>query len=186
MSGERYAALTLFGLAMADRDWLLAKLPETQAHRIKQLLHELSEIGLPVDEELIKQGLNTQASATSPAAASPSMDDLRHATPQQMAYVLNHEPDQLIALVLKINPWPWGKEFLGQLDPLRAKQIRDLIRLLTLSPHLQESLLQKLAAQFKEAAQVVSRVNKKNKLQEFFSNIHFSKIQQSFRAIFSA
>ncbi len=65
-AGLRRAALTLHALGPADREWLLRRLPAQSRQALGQLLAELSELGIPPDDAVIRVAL-------SEAASEPSM-----------------------------------------------------------------------------------------------------------------
>ena len=60
-AGLRRAALTLHALGPADRTWLLARLPAKSQQVLGELLLELSELGIPPDDTVIRMALSEAA-----------------------------------------------------------------------------------------------------------------------------
>lgn len=110
-AGLRRAALALHALGQADREWLLNQLPVPSRQTLGELLAELSELGIPPDDEVIRVALSEAAPdhpmSTGEARAlclvladeAPAVQSLLLAAlpvPQRDA-VLQHWPHELLA-----------------------------------------------------------------------------------------
>jgi hypothetical protein len=139
----RRAALLLHAMAPADRNWVLRQLPPGGHDRLRELLRELAELGIPRDAALLKhfavapvardttrqvEALPYELSGAAPAETIAAAD------PARLAVILGGEPVELLALLLSARDWPWRTAFLGHLGPLKARQIKE--RLALASPAL--------------------------------------------------
>jgi len=129
----RHAALLLHSLAKGDRQWMLAQLASGERAEVASLLDELADLGLPADGTLLTEIL--KASETTPIqAGQPQADDgalesrVRRLPLGSIVRALRDEPDELIAMVLKLGIWPWQGEFLAQLSAVRRRDVLDLLR----------------------------------------------------------
>jgi hypothetical protein len=151
----RRTALVLHGLSATDRDWLLARLPEAQVAKLRQLLCELIELGLPGDASLVRSAL----SAAAPTAAVPAHEGvLAAATAACMHECLAKEPDQFVAVVLAARSWPWADDLLVHLGPACARRLGELGRDWHAPVALQEAVLTVLARKVEERSANVTRI----------------------------
>jgi len=110
--GARRAALLLHALAPVDQDAVLAGLSEDARARMRMLLDELRELGIPPDAGLLAS-LDAPSAQAAPASARERLQDLRSGQVAALAHALGAEPPQFSARLLAAHPWPWS-------DALRA------------------------------------------------------------------
>jgi hypothetical protein len=147
MSGARQAALVLHGLAPADREWMLARLPEPRQQELGALLEELQSLGLPPDAGLIHEAIGDAPAAASPAA------NLMQASAEQMHALLAEEPDRLVALLVSSSAWPWKERFFVLLGAARAQRVRELALLSAAGPALREAVLASACSRLEQQPQ---------------------------------
>lgn len=180
MRGYRRAALTLHGLLPADREWMMAQLPESQREQLGSHLAELVHLGIPADRALLDDAVRLARSAQ-PLSDAPLDTRLRYASCDQILQVLVTEPDQLIALVLKIEPWPWRDELLERLGVERRGRVARLLRQLELKSGLGEALLSGLARRLERLpAPKAALVQPLRGMQR---PDHLSRVRNSFRSM---
>ncbi len=131
---SRRAALLLHAMAPADREWILGNLPADASDRLRELLRELDELGIPRDAALLKQVVST-AAAREPVleiGALPYAQDsatpaeaIAAADPERLAAVLRDEPLELVAALLGLRDWTWRDAFLRHTGPVRARQVAE-------------------------------------------------------------
>lgn len=117
----RKAAMLLHSMTEVDRRWMLARLAPAQRSRLNDLLAELAALDFPIDAALVRECLEA-ANDAEPTEA------LRHAgmsgwSADQAAEVLLGEPDDLIALVLRVGEWPWASALRARLGPARLSAV---------------------------------------------------------------
>lgn len=142
MSGVRQAALVLHGLAPADREWMLSRLPDDRADDLRVLLQELQEIGIPAEPALIR-------SAIEPRTGGDDRRGLRgiaEAGADEIYSILCNEPDPLIATVMSSSAWPWAEGLLARLGPARAQRIRSLAQEQAVGAALRGAVLRHLSS----------------------------------------
>lgn len=130
----RRAALLLHAMAPADRDWVLRQLSPGGHDRLRELLRELNELGIPRDPALLKHfavaplardaARQVEALPDELSAATPA-ETIAAADPARLAAILSGEPAELLALLLSVRDWPWHAAFLGHLGPLKARQVKE-------------------------------------------------------------
>lgn len=129
----RRAALMLHAMTPADCEWMLRQLPVASGERLRQLLGELADLGIPRDATLLKQlraapaavrepVLEVESPPAKPAFASTA-DAIAAADPAHLATVLREEPAELVAMLLSLRDWPWREALLRQIGPLKARHI---------------------------------------------------------------
>ena len=150
MSGVRRAAMLLHALGDGDRDWLLARLPATQAGELRGLLGELRELGLPADRELIEQAVG-EAPPAPASQSSRSAACIAAADAARILALLRGEPDRLVALVTSSSAWPWREPFFGQLGPQRAARLREMSLAMRAPVSLRAAVLDALAQRVRQA-----------------------------------
>jgi hypothetical protein len=143
---QRRAALLLHGLAGPDREWVLGGLRPAQAEHLRALLQDLVQLGLPADEDFVRQALAPAAAAAAapPEPASLAAEALAAADAQQVREVLAPEPDPLVVAVLAAGRWPWASAFYAGLAPARAQRLRDLGQVGSVPPGLRQAAVQAL------------------------------------------
>jgi hypothetical protein len=108
MSGHRQAALALHALAVADREAILAELPQADRTTLHGYLHELTALGFEGAE------WDAAQSGAGPDTASAAA----------VFAILEHEPAALVAQVLSLQAWPWQAGLLALYPSARREQIR--------------------------------------------------------------
>jgi len=131
----RRAALLLHAMVPADRDWVLGQLPASGRERLRELLRELVELGIPRDATLLSQVVSAPSAAREPildvevlpdarAGATPA-ETVAAADPARLATLLRGEPVELVALLLSLRDWTWRDAFLRQIGPVMARQVAE-------------------------------------------------------------
>lgn len=110
-AGDRETALRLAALHPADRDWMLARLPDEARARLQLLLDELEELGFRIDADALagmparKRALPGSVPATVPDAATGA---LMTAHADQIRGLFANEPAAIVHAVLEAQRWPWA------------------------------------------------------------------------------
>ena len=104
MSGIKRAALALHGLQADDQAWLMAQLDEAQRRPLRDSLDELASLGVPRDASLLEPLF----------AADTSHDRLLRAPASAVVGALQGQAIEVIALLLRLHPWPWRQAVLQQ------------------------------------------------------------------------
>jgi hypothetical protein len=117
-SGYEKAAEKLSGLTGEDRDWVLARLAETDRLRISELLEHVEA---PAEEDSGPEVPTTEP-ALSPETA------VAKASAAEVARVLQAEPDWLVALILAKRRWPWYEDYLSRFEPARLERLHEMVR----------------------------------------------------------
>jgi hypothetical protein len=133
---ERRAALVLHGLVEEDRDWVLARLSATERGKLRALLDELAELGLPKD------------ASTLAAPAEPFVAEIDAAPPARVHAVLRDEQDTTVATLLGLHAWQWRRSVLRLLGRRRRVAIEQLerARLPALARRVRDELVAMFAA----------------------------------------
>lgn len=131
--GLRHAALLLHSLAQGDRQWMLAQLASSERADVASLLDELADLGLPADgtllDEILKASETMSIQAGEPQTDEGALESRVKRLPLgSIVWALRDEPDELIAMVLRLSVWPWQGEFLAQLSAVRRRDVMDLLR----------------------------------------------------------
>ena len=127
-SAIRKAALCLHSLNNEDKDWLLSRLPEPSQNRIKYLLSELKEIGVPKNQDWLKDlGLSSYNQSTVNNGACDRADNislkLNTANAKYIYTALEHEHDEVIAIILSYSNWHWKSKVLKRFKKSRRMNI---------------------------------------------------------------
>lgn len=118
MSGHRRAALALHELVPADRELVLAELPEGEQRLLRGYLDELEELGfggVAVNEVLAGEPPSSAAQVVAGADAGAVLR------------ALDGEPAFLICALLGAQSWPWESALLAALPAhlrLRVEMMR--------------------------------------------------------------
>lgn len=129
----RKAALLLYTLSAADRDWMLARLPTEHRRQLLDLVDELRELGIPPSHVLLDAVKDDSVAGRSSASrqAGDSWDgwcaEIDCASPSAVWPILRTEPEQLIARVLSLHDWSWASGMAQWLDPMRRMTVRVLL-----------------------------------------------------------
>ncbi|MHA6845564.1 hypothetical protein [Ralstonia syzygii] len=130
----RSAALLLHALATVDREWVLQKLRPSDRARLRPMLEELREMGIPADPAIVEHTLGAmpflvagsgdlsvsvsgRGQAQSSAAVADLIARLNPVDPVALAEVLRSEPPRAVAHVLLVTDWPWRAAVMGRLGP---------------------------------------------------------------------
>jgi hypothetical protein len=124
----------LSSLAGVDRDWMLARLQADEQTGLRVLLEELRGLGLAPSASLVKE------LALSRAAAEPVPISVAVSAATAFA-VLAREPDWLIALVLRLRPWPWRESFLRLLGTEWRMRVQESLPAGEARPKLVQALM---------------------------------------------
>ena len=133
-TSARSAALLLHALATSDREWLLQKLEPRDRARLRSMLAELREMGIPADPAIVERTLGampflvaesghlaSSAAERRPERLSESDADqiarLYSGTPTALAEMLRNEPPRVIATLFLITDWPWRAAVMAYLGP---------------------------------------------------------------------
>ena len=141
MSDAYQAALTLRALHPDDRTWLLSQLSSAEKEAIEALVAHNDKGLHPVGEAhkfelaIAREELHQRSPDT--------ISRLIALDATQIASVLEHEPDWLVAGILEAHRWPWHAEVLDLLGLERRKNIV-LSEKSAIQPKQAERLLLKL------------------------------------------
>ena len=150
----RQAALLLHGLPPAARQRVIAKLNIAETARLKPLLQELTELGVPQSLGQQFQGLvpPPQAITARPSTPPPTM---REPTLQEQADALSPEDivqclescaPVTVARLLSTRAWPWKEQVLEGMPELRRNEVLRHLRgeAPALAPAVQKALWERL------------------------------------------
>ncbi len=119
MEHMQKAALSLHGMHIDDRQWLLERLPEAHRAPLVSMLDELEQLGIPREPMLLEE-----AEAPAPdAPVHPVVDRLRDQDARRLCDVLEAEPDAVIIGLVTGAAWPWTNELLQALPSTRREAI---------------------------------------------------------------
>lgn len=127
LAGPRKAALLLHAMAGETRLWLLAQLPEAQAEILRSLLAELQELGIPADQDLLREVLADPDLAEAAPDAASQLSVIEAAGPGSLWLALRDEPAGLVARLLALFDLQWERAFLDQLGPSKRHQVQSLL-----------------------------------------------------------
>lgn len=106
----RRAALSLHALHDADKDWILASLPSAAGDRLRLLLRELQDLGIP------RQAVPVATWADPQPGAVAFLWTLRDDEVMRLANLLRVEPPAIGATLLRAHPWPWRERLRAMLE----------------------------------------------------------------------
>ncbi|RQP26663.1 hypothetical protein [Piscinibacter terrae] len=114
---SRQAALLVHSLAAPDREWVLSRLDGAEQERLRGLLSELGELGIPQDRRLVESALAQPTPRVAAIATMPVDDDglVRHAGAQAIAGVLHREPTAFVRKLIACGDWPWLEDVASRL-----------------------------------------------------------------------
>ena len=118
MTAYRKAAAALYSLGEADRQWVLAGLPEVDRTTLSGYLDELASLGFAP----VASGPDDAPAAI--AGPRQPIEFLRDATAGELLALLDGEPSSLLAQLLAIENWQWTDSFMQKLPPVRQDRIR--------------------------------------------------------------
>lgn len=106
----RRAALSLHALHDADRDWVLASLPSMAGERLRLLLRELQDLGIP------RQAVPEATWADPQPGTVAYLWTLQDDEVVWLAGLLRAEPPAIAATLLGVHPWPWRERLRALLN----------------------------------------------------------------------
>jgi hypothetical protein len=130
MKGYRQAAVTLHGMHVDDRAWLLGELDQGQRATLEGLIGELDELGFPAQPDLVGRDLGVQAAP----AQGP------------------REPVRLVAQLLNAYDWPWTDSFLASLPAPRRAAVCAAMEDVSAAPARDRFVIEQLAARLARQA----------------------------------
>jgi hypothetical protein len=147
--GYRKAALVLSSLAGADRDWILGRLQAEEQAELRGLLQELRSLGFAPGASLVKELVLSRP------AAEPAPPGVTVSAATAFA-VLAREPDWLIALLLRLRPWPWRESFLRLLGTEWRMRVQESLPAAEARPKVVQALLAALERRLQAQAAFTS------------------------------
>jgi len=121
------SALLLHSLHPSDCEWILNNLSITQSEKMRGLLREIIEIGLePLDSD-IKELTNNFISERNESEKNTDyrIQHIDAVTTNQIAIILNGEPENAIALLLAIHNWSWATAYLSEITVDSREKIKN-------------------------------------------------------------
>ena len=144
-AGARKSALLLHALAQADREWVMAQLPEGERSSLLELLADLKSLGIPADRGLVDEAVTVarepEGSAFS-ARDAGSVRELAKADPARLAALLRDEPALLLAHLLRLNDWPWRAELRRHLGESKWREVEERRTNFTEAPALDAQVVE--------------------------------------------
>lgn len=151
-SGYRRAALVLYGLSVADRNWLMTELSVDQRAKLDELLVQLKSMGLSAESlghsNIMDELDGAPESDLETSFVNNSAENLKKIPIQEILKVLSEEPVWMTKLIYGMHARGWmssttmqGKNF--QLDGVGSGEIPPSFRL---KPRVVGALLEGLGA----------------------------------------
>jgi hypothetical protein len=114
---SRQAALLVHSLSAADREWVLSRLSGAEQERLRGLLSELGELGIPKDRRLVESALTAAVPRAATVATMPVDDEglVRHAGAEAIADALHREPNAFVRKLIACADWPWVDDVASRL-----------------------------------------------------------------------
>jgi hypothetical protein len=150
MNQKRIAALTLHGLNLHDRSWVLGQLGEAHRQEMETLLLELVQLGIPGDASVVKAAISRQGTGQV-RVAKPTVPEVSAAA---LAHVLEGEPDSVVGACLATLDGQKAEGVLSRLPEVRHAAVRDTWQRTTLTPAMRDALSQAVLAQLPSAGQI--------------------------------
>jgi hypothetical protein len=171
MSNERHAAVLLHAMSTDDREWIMGQLSESHRAQLKPMLAELSDLGIPRQQDLLQQ-LHDRAMATvdtaealneAPAEAPSSANGrVSRASIPQLKAVFLHESPAFIAAALYGLPADRRSAVMAVLAPGKAERVEARLAR-PVAPALAEAALALVADALKDSAPEPSAAPDKRK-----------------------
>lgn len=121
------AALVLHGLGEADRAWVLQALSVEQQGRLRPLLRELGELGIPADATLFGPLVERRPPEQRAAGPEP-LEQLEERELAGLALLLAAEPPRVAAVLLSARSWRWRERVLARLPAAAVEAIHAVER----------------------------------------------------------
>lgn len=151
--GVHRTALLLHALDQEDQQELLSRLEPQAQERLRPLLQELADLGIPADRDMIAHVMAHLIPAHAEEAVSTSRRQdaaayvvLHAATVQDLLLVLGQEPPEMVARLLACRAWPWSAVLLAAFEPLRRHQIEQQLHTITAPAAALSSAVVQIAA----------------------------------------
>jgi hypothetical protein len=156
MNGLRKAALYLHGLDEVDRRWLLDALSDEERTCLQATLVELDEMGVPSGNAWLPELAEAQAMEAREEESdhhSSDIEAIEGAELSSLIHIFEHEPDSIVALLLKYRVWSWRQAYVGkQYLQKRERLLRALeTPALPLKQKVEAALLTALATRLSQA-----------------------------------
>ncbi|MGD8911366.1 MAG: hypothetical protein PVJ68_01310 [Candidatus Thiodiazotropha sp.] len=157
MNGLRKAALYLHGLEETDRRWLLDALSDNERERLQTSLAQLDEMGVPSGKAWLPELAEAQTIEIREEESAPQnsseIASIEGADLSRLIEIFEHEPDCIVALLLKQRVWSWHQAYVGKQYLQKREQ---LLRALetpapVLKPKVEAALVTALAARLNKA-----------------------------------
>ena len=144
MNGYRQAALCLHGLTEEDRCWLMQQLTKEQSSKLRIMLKELEEIGIPRESYWLETVSSEPDKGQVGKRKEEIVDYLGKADPELIVAMLYDEPDCVIATLLSCHEWPWRSTVLSGFDLTRQQPLRrEMDKLLpNIGPRVLDALME--------------------------------------------
>jgi hypothetical protein len=147
-AGTRKSALLLHALAHADREWIMAQLPEAERATLVALLAELESLGIPADRALVDEVVNAvrepEESATHSREAA-LVREIAFADSSRLSALLRDEPALVLVHLLRIADWPWRAELRKHLGEAKWLEAEAGLKTLRKAPALRAQVLESVA-----------------------------------------
>ncbi|MCU7922534.1 MAG: hypothetical protein KZQ88_07525 [Candidatus Thiodiazotropha sp. (ex Dulcina madagascariensis)] len=130
MFAFRRAALRLYSLAEADKNWLLSKLSKENREKIVYLLHELEEMGIPKNQSWLsslEKADRVDFIDTKSEKNTEMLSTLDRLDPRFVYEYLEYENDSIVTAILTYKNWAWKEDLLAIMDKQRRKRLRKII-----------------------------------------------------------
>ncbi|MDH5228496.1 MAG: hypothetical protein OEZ58_13980 [Gammaproteobacteria bacterium] len=127
MQVTKRIAMVLYSLDPKDQQWLLESIPDLYQPAIETALEELESIGIPKDELLLQQVLQTcDTSLQKKAFSATSLEEeiLAKVKLLDVQAILDSESIHVSAQVVNMKEWPWKAEYINQSK--RRRQLKVL------------------------------------------------------------
>lgn len=126
----RRAALLLHTLPVATRQRVMAKLDEVEAKRLKPLLKELAQLGVPraLGEQLQQLTSPAPSGSALPARALAAPQRLESLSGADVVRALNTCAAVTAGHLLRARQWPWQQDVLDRSSELRRAELLRHIR----------------------------------------------------------
>jgi hypothetical protein len=126
MNGVRKAALYLHGLEEADRSWLLNALSEEERESLHITLAELEKMGVPKGDAWLPELAEAQladAREIESDSKDSEIDEIDRADLSRITQVLESEPNEVVAMLLKRRIWSWRQAYVSKLYLQKREQL---------------------------------------------------------------
>lgn len=147
-AGTRKSALLLHAMAQADREWVMAQLPEAERATLVALLAELESLGIPADRALVAEVVNTvrePEESAAPSREAALVREIALADSSHLSALLRDEPALVLAHLLRIADWPWRAELRKHLGEAKWLEAEAGLKTFREAPSLRAQVLESVA-----------------------------------------